>query len=337
MPVVLEKGAFGRRPALLERTGNDGAIQIAIINNMPDSALESTERQFVELLAAVSGETQVRVSLFSLPQIARSDLARRRLLMEYASIDCLQDTSFDGIIVTGMEPGPGPLLDEPYWRAFTDLIDWAERNTTSSIWSCLAAHAVVLHRDGIERRSLSAKCFGVYECTKQTDHALLTGAPSRAPTPHSRWNDVPEDALVGAGYTTLTRSPEIGVDMFVKHDRSLFVLLQGHPEYDSATLLREYRRDVGRFLRREREDYPSLPRHYLDGASEHNLQEFRRHALSVRDPELLEGLSIDAVAERITNSWRASATRLYRHWLTYLSERRERSPPLTMPIPMRSE
>jgi homoserine O-succinyltransferase/O-acetyltransferase len=40
--------------------------------------------------------------------------------------------------------------------------------------------------------------------------------------------------------------------MFVKYNRSLFVLLQGHPEYDSATLLREYRRDVGRFLRRLR-------------------------------------------------------------------------------------
>ena len=149
-------------PYLTERATT--AIQIGIINNMPDSALKSTERQFIELLAAVSGETQVRVSLFSLPQITRGDLARRRLLAEYADIDRLQDTRLDGIIVTGMEPGPGPLPDEPYWRAFTDLIDWAERNTTSSIWSCLAAHAVVLHRDGIARRPLSAKCFGVYEC-----------------------------------------------------------------------------------------------------------------------------------------------------------------------------
>jgi homoserine O-succinyltransferase/O-acetyltransferase len=337
MPVVLEKGARGRGPAPLNRTRSDGAIEIAIVNNMPDSALESTERQFIELLAAASAETLVRVSLFSLPQITRGDLARRRVLAEYADIDSLQHTRPDGIIVTGMEPGPGPLADESYWCAFTDLIDWAERTTTSSIWSCLAAHAVVLHRDGIGRRPLSAKCFGVYECMKQTDHLLLAGAPARARSPHSRWNDVPEDALAGAGYTILTRSPEIGVDMFVKCDRSLFVLLQGHPEYDSATLLREYRRDVGRFLRREREDHPALPRHYLDGASERSLQEFRCRALSVRDPELLEVFSVDAIAERITNSWRASATRLYRRWLAYLSERRERSPLLAAPVPMRSD
>jgi homoserine O-succinyltransferase len=161
--------------------------------------------------------------------------------------------------------------------------------------------------------------------------------PARVRSPHSRWNDVPEDALVEAGYTILTTSPEIGVDLVLKHDRSLFVLLQGHPEYDSATLLREYRRDVGRFLRREREDYPALPQHYLDEASERNLQEFRRRALSVRDPKLLESFSVDAVAQWITNSWRASATRLYRRWLAYLSERRERSPLITTPVPIQSD
>jgi homoserine O-succinyltransferase len=214
MPVVVQKGAQ-------EGARSDGAIEIAIVNNMPDSALESTEHQFIELLAAVSGETQLRVSLVSLPQITRGDLARRRLHAEYADISCLQGKRLDGIIVTGMEPGPGPLTDEPYWRAFADLIDWAERNTTSSIWSCLAAHAVVLHRDGIARRPLAAKCFGVYECLKQTDHPLLAGGAVRTFSPHSRWNDVPEDALVAAGYTILTRSPEIGVDTFVKDDRSL--------------------------------------------------------------------------------------------------------------------
>src|SRR2546429_6417390 len=50
-------------------------------------------------------------------------------------------------------------------------------------------------------------------------------------------------------YTTLFRS----VDMFVKELNSLFVFFQGHPEYEATTLLLEYRRDIKRFLRRERE------------------------------------------------------------------------------------
>ncbi len=136
---------------------------------------------------------------------------------------------------------------------------------------------------------------------------------------------MPADALAGAGYDVLTRSPDAGVDMFAKRDRSLFVFLQGHPEYDPTTLLREYRRDVGRFLRREREGYPALPRHYLDAASERSLEAFRRRALSARNPELLESFPAAAVMERFANSWHASALRLYRNWLSCLTTRRDRS------------
>jgi homoserine O-succinyltransferase/O-acetyltransferase len=344
MPVVLEQGASGRSFNLLDAlscapTGparNDGAIEIGIVNNMPDAALESTERQFTGLLAAASGKTQVRVRLFALPQIQRGDLARTRLLAYYDEIGRLWDTKLDGLIVTGMEPGPGALPDEPYWRVFTDLIDWTERNTTSSIWSCLAAHAVVLHRDGIERRPFAEKCFGVYECAKEIDHPLLAGGPAHSLVPHSRWNDVSADALEGAGYDVLTRSPEVGADMFVRQDRSLFVFLQGHPEYDPTTLLREYRRDVGRFLRYEREGYPALPRHYLDAASERSLEAFRRRALSVRNPELLEGFPTAGIVERFANSWHAAALRLYRNWLSCLSTRRERSIQLVTPIATRT-
>jgi homoserine O-succinyltransferase len=336
MPVVPEKGAWGRSPALLNRTRSE-AIQIGIINNMPDSALESTERQFIELLAAVSGETQVRVSLFSLPQITRGDLVWHR---------CSQSTP----ISTASRTRDSTASSSQEWSQDPVLCGTSHTGThllTSSIGQSgtrrlhfghvsppMRSPCTVTASPGVRsQQNASASTSAL----KQTDHLLPAGAPALARSPHSRWNEVPEDALVGAGYTILTRSPEIGVDMFVKHVRSLFVLLQAHPEYDSATLLREYRRDVGRFLRREREDYPALPRHYLDGPSERSLQAFRSRGRSMRDPKLLESISVDAIAERITNSWQASATRLYRNWLAYLSERRERSLLLTTPVPMRSD
>jgi homoserine O-succinyltransferase len=159
---------------------------------------------------------------------------------------------------------------------------------------------------------------------KEADHPLLAGAPARTLVPHSRWNDVPADAVVDAGYTVLTRSSEMGADMFVKEGRSLFVLLQGHPEYDPTTLLREYRRDVGRYLRRESEGYPALPRCYLDAASERSLESFRRRALTARNPELLEGFPAASIVERFANSLHASALRLYRNWLSGLAANRER-------------
>jgi hypothetical protein len=83
MPVVLEQGASGRsfnllngvRCAPADPSRIDGAIEIGIVNNMPDAALELTERQFIGLLAAASGKMQVRVRLFALPQIGRGEFA----------------------------------------------------------------------------------------------------------------------------------------------------------------------------------------------------------------------------------------------------------------------
>ena len=42
----------------------------------------------------------------------------------------------------------------------------------------------------------------------------------------------------------LSRSPVAGADLFIKQRKSLFVFLQGHPEYDPGSLLREYQRDA---------------------------------------------------------------------------------------------
>ena len=54
----------------------------------------------------------------------------------------------------------------------------------------------------------------------------------------------------------LTRTADAGVDTFIKQQKSLFVFFQGHPEYESDTLLREYRRDVGRYIKGETATYP---------------------------------------------------------------------------------
>ncbi len=84
----------------------------------------------------------------------------------YADIADLGRLHIDGLIVTGAEPIAATLPEEPFWNDLTAIIDWAEANTRSAIWSCLAAHAAVLHLDGIERQRLDAKCSGIYDCAK---------------------------------------------------------------------------------------------------------------------------------------------------------------------------
>ena len=294
-------------------------ITIGLINNMPDTALEATERQFLSLLEAASDGIPIRILLYALPDIPRGDLSARRIEKFYSNVQDLWDTKLDGLIVTGKEPLTPSLKDERCWGTFTKLVEWAQENTRSTVWSCLAAHAAILHSDGIGRVKSNCKHAGIFECTRVSDHHLTAGIPSRFMLPHSRWNGVPEDELTDRGYSILTRTTDAGVDTFVKQQQSLFVYFQGHPEYESDTLLREYRRDVGRYLRQESEVYPSMPRNYFDRETAGALMALQEKAVSGRSEALLTELSDTLGKRSIENTWRPTAVGIYRKWLEYLN------------------
>jgi homoserine O-succinyltransferase/O-acetyltransferase len=293
-------------------------VSLALINNMPDAALEDTELQFFELLDIASGDIPVILKLYSLTGIPRTERGQRHLNSFYLSLDDLWNSRFDGVIMTGTEPRQPDLRNEPYWPALANVIDWAESNTFSTILSCLAAHAGVLHSDGITRHPLSDKQFGVFDFATTANHQLTNGISERVRFPHSRWNEVRADDLIACGYLVLTQSTEAGVDLFVKKKkRSLFVHFQGHPEYGAQTLLKEYRRDIKRFLRGERETYPPMPKGYFDAPAAKLLTDFRQVVHSDRREELMEGFP-DSVAGALQKTWHPSATAIYRNWLRYL-------------------
>src|SRR6185312_1826605 len=159
---------------LFRRAGNDRAgvlskpsafancINIGLINNMPDSALVSTERQLFDLLSAAVGELSVRLHFYTMETTPRTDWGRDYVRRFYLGTNDLWDACLDGVIVTGAEPIAASLKQEPFWRSFEQVIDWARENTVSSVCSCLAVHGAVLHLDGVERHPLSDKCIGVF-------------------------------------------------------------------------------------------------------------------------------------------------------------------------------
>jgi homoserine O-succinyltransferase/O-acetyltransferase len=302
-------------------------LDIGLINNMPDSALIPTERQLFDLLDAAAGKLVVRLHFYTLETTPRSEWGQDYVRRYYRGTDDLLNGSLDAIIVTGAEPKAARLTEEPYWTTFVQVVDWASENTVSSVYSCLAVHGAVLHMDGVERRALTAKCIGVFTQTKAEDHPLMHDLPPVFRTPHARWNGVPEAALANCGYSVLARSIEAGVDCFVKRqNRSLFVHFQGHPEYDAQSLLGEFRRDMGRFLRGESEVCPTIPKGYFDAEAEEILTAFRRGAMTNRSPEFFAGFPTDRLAKDVRNVWQSTARRIYRNWLLYLEARRaERS------------
>ncbi len=339
------------RPRLFALRPKEGEAPLAIglLNNMPDAALASTERQFRALLAEAGISRSVELTVFALRDKPRSDAGRRYVREQTAGPDAIWTARLDALIVTGTDPVAARLNEEPYWPEMARLVDWAEANTVSTLWSGLAAHAAVLHLDGIEHQRLGRKLLGVFEgsaawrggfdsrkddavvdrrsACRDNDFAggLLAHMPRRWPMPHSRVHDLPKAILTDAGYTVVTVSDDAGVDLFARQGRSLFVFMQGHPEYDAQTLLRQYRRDVARFYLSESE-YPEMPRNYFDPVAERLVGSVQSRALRDRRIDPLPLLAEATYGAVLRHRWQAAAVTLFANWLATVAARRAATP-----------
>ncbi len=296
------------------RSGSPPAeLVIGLVNNMPSAARRATEQQFVGLLTTASQTVGIPIRLFVVGSLLSSSKD---------TLHVVRQARPDGLIVTGAEPRSAAIADEPLLPALAELVDWAAAHTLSTIWSCLAAHAAVFRMDGISRMRLPRKLSGVFTCTRAADHPLLTGAPFGWPVPHSRCNTLDEAALLGKGYTILSRAPRVGADSFIKQTRaSLFLLLQGHLEYGPDVLFSEFHRDVKRFLAGRLDRYPDTPEDYFDPDVVHALGRLREQACRTPSPDVLATLEA-AITVAPRQVWHAPAMRLYARWLSYLMEQK---------------
>jgi homoserine O-succinyltransferase len=287
---------------------------IGLINNMAPSAQEATTRQFRALLETAAGHNALDLRLFTL--LDNSGDAEL-----YRPASEIYDQGIDALIITGAEPTTPHLRDEPYWPRLTELLDWAESNSVPAVLSCLAAHAAALHLDGVARRPLKEKCFGVFEESVRFEHALMRGITGSLRVPHSRWNELTVDDLVDAGYQVLTASPLAGANIFVRKRRSLFLFFQGHPEYEADRLLLEYRRDARRYLAGIRPNYPKLPQRYFDPSIEATLRLFEDSVRQAPGAFAEADFPTIPVTSQIA-SWRREADGVFGNWMGYVREHR---------------
>jgi homoserine O-succinyltransferase len=191
----------------------------------------------------------------------------------------------------------------------------------TTLLSCLAAHAAALLFDGIERVPRTAKCSGVFPgAVEDRRDPLTSGLPDAVPVPHSRVNDVPEAAMLSAGYRIVIGAGSSGAGWAVaarEQGESVFVLCQGHPEYGTLSLLREYRRDVRRSLfGRGAVAYPRVPDGYLRTDAAATLREFEERAKAHEDPRALWAeFPYAEVAATVENTWAPASATLYANWL----------------------
>ena len=292
-------------------------LHIGFLNMMPDAALRATERQFIRLVGSCNRIAQFFVYPFSLPELKRSEDTVAYIERYYSDFESLRNAGLDALIITGANVANPALDQEAFWQPLIEVVDWARDNVASILCSCLATHAVLKHFHGIDRQPLPQKRWGVYSHrVNATYHPLLRDINTRFDVPHSRYNDISREQLEAAGLTILAESAEGGVHMAASPDQFRVIYMQGHPEYDASSLLKEYRRELYRYANLERDNPPPLPQNYFrDEAEQLALAELDLAAEArERGGEYESTLETD-VRLLLDNTWGDTAKAIINNWL----------------------
>ncbi|MHB8379014.1 MAG: homoserine O-acetyltransferase/O-succinyltransferase family protein [Acidimicrobiales bacterium] len=324
MTVCLLQGSASGEP-LAAPDESSVRLTCALVNNMPDGAFDATERQYLGLIDEGSGSNVIGLRRYTMPGVPRGELTSARVAEQYFPYrDIYLDTP-DFLIVTGSNPIESRIEDELYWSDLVTLLSWARERVGSVLLSCLSAHAALTVFDGAARIRLPSKCTGVFPQQVDAGEELTAGLETEILLPHSRWNSVPRAALEHAGYNVAIHSDVTGWSVASREeDGRQLVLVQGHPEYDPSSLLREYRRDAGRFVRHERDDPPYLPYHCVAPEDWAPLVRMHDEIIDgVREAFLIDEYPFDEVGARAPWPWRSMATRFYANWLTSVDHEKE--------------
>lgn len=292
-------------------------LHIGLLNMMPDAALQVTERQFIRLAGSASQIVQLYVHPFTVPGLDRSPETQAYIDAHYEPFEQLQAEGLDALILSGANVS-SPTLDlEPFWEPLTEVMSWATGNVTSVLCSCLATHALVQHFHGVRRRPLLGKRWGVYaHRAVRPEHPLLRDTNTLFDVPHSRWNEVSSAQLEEAGIQVLIESVEGDFHLGVSADGFQLVYLQGHPEYDTESLLKEYKREVARYSAGELAALPPLPQNYLSPEAARRATEHRERVVAAREagnepPPFPE----DELVPLVDNTWTDTAKTIFNNWL----------------------
>ena len=291
-------------------------LHIGLLNMMPDAALEVTERQFMSLLGSSNQIVQLFVYPFTVPGLPRSEETQAYIDKYYTTFERLSRVGLDALIITGANVANPHLDQEPFWDTLTEVMAWAQDNVTSVLCSCLSTHALMKYYYQIDRVRLPQKKWGVYNHrVVQPMHPLLRNIDTRFDVPHSRYNAITREHFEQAGLPILIESKKGGVHMAVSPDHLRVVYFQGHPEYDINSLLKEYKREVNRFLNDER-DEPPFPENYFNEKAMTVASKYLGRATHAKEKgEPLPPFPEDEIARELDKTWGDTAKAIFNNWL----------------------
>lgn len=256
-------------------------LEIALVNLMP--LKNETEIQMLRSLS--NTPLQVNMTFVAMEHHDSKNTPITHLNKFYSKFSDIKNRRYDGLIITGAPVELMEFEEVNYWDEIVEIMDWSQKNVTSSIFLCWAAQAAYYHFYGINKYLMDEKLSGIYQHrVYHRKTPLVRGFDDVFLAPHSRNTQVSRSDIARIpGVTILAESDEAGVFLAMA-DEGKKIFIMGHPEYDRNTLDHEYKRDMDKGL------HPNIPVNYY--------------------PD-------DNPNFRPLLTWRSHANTLYTNWLNY--------------------
>lgn len=251
MPITvyesLPKGTFNKKKKSFIVNRNQDLhqqirpLRILILNIMP--AKVETEIQLLRLLE----NSFLPLSIDFIHPISHDskNTAKEYLQHFYKTFDQVKSETYDGMIITGAPVETIDFEAVDYWDEMKAIMDWSRTNVNSTLHICWGAMAALYYHYGIPKYLLDQKLSGIF--TNQIEpgslQPLLQNFKTDFYMPHSRFSEVRRSDIEShPELEILATSKEAGQAIAASKDgRQIFI--QGHFEYDSLALSKEYERD----------------------------------------------------------------------------------------------
>jgi len=246
-------------------------LRLLILNLMPLKII--TEIHLLRMLS--NTPLQVEITLLNTLSHIPKNTPVEHLQAFYKTFYEVKHKRFDGLIITG---APVELLhfeEVNYWAELTEIMDWAEHNTTSTLYICWAAQAGLYYYYGIPKYELPQKMFGVFTHTLNNHKApIVRNFDDEFLAPHSRYTEIRREDIIRIPRLEIVSESAMAGVYLVRDVEKSRIFVTGHSEYDAETLREEYERDLAKGLDIQ------IPYHYFpnDDPSQTPPMRWKSHA-----------------------------------------------------------
>ncbi|MBR1382242.1 MAG: homoserine O-succinyltransferase, partial [Ruminococcus sp.] len=227
-------------------------LKIAVLNLMPEK--ENTELQLLRLLS--NTPLQAEVTFVRLVTHKYKTTPLSYLLKNYKPFYQIENSYFDGLIITGAPVEKLEYEDVDYWGELSSIFEWSRLHVTSTLYLSWAAQAGLYYHFGVPKYDLPRKLSGVYKHSLDDKFdELVRGFDEHFYMPHSCHTEIRRDDVLKTKGLKLIASDVNGEPLIITDDTG-DVFINAHPEYDLYRLAEEYIRDTDKGLS------PSVPENY---------------------------------------------------------------------------